>query len=142
MRHIIIRRDDGDTLEVAIQRPPTTKEGPNSDARSDVEEVSSDASHELKRSTYYVLDHGFDYQHEKGERESEVSDMGLLALARIPTCAVFHKFTTGRGVPHSFVSAYLFSSCLLLVLTACFLGFFRQWPALPRVVVRLLAYSS
>ena len=38
-------------------------------------------------------------------------------LARIPTCAVFHKLTPGQGVPHSFV------------------GFIRQYPALPRVVV-------
>ena len=39
-------------------------------------------------------------------------------LARLPICAVFHRLTTGRGVPHSFAS------------------FIRQWPALPRVVVR------
>jgi KUP system potassium uptake protein len=40
-------------------------------------------------------------------------------LQRIPTCAIFHKFTRGFGVPHTFV---------------CFV---RQWPALPRVVVFL-----
>ncbi|EKM48262.1 uncharacterized protein PHACADRAFT_203032, partial [Phanerochaete carnosa HHB-10118-sp] len=40
-------------------------------------------------------------------------------LARIPTCAVFHKLTTGRGVPHSFSS------------------FLRHWPALPRLVIFL-----
>ena len=38
-------------------------------------------------------------------------------LVRIPTCAIFHKFAAGKGVPHSFV------------------GFIRQWPALPQVVV-------
>lgn len=27
-------------------------------------------------------------------------------LARIPTCAIFHKLTTGRGVPHSFASEF------------------------------------
>ncbi|KAG8843145.1 hypothetical protein FRB96_004344 [Tulasnella sp. 330] len=42
-----------------------------------------------------------------------------LPLARIPTCAVFHKLTAGRGVPHTFY------------------GFLRQWPALPRVVIFL-----
>lgn len=41
-----------------------------------------------------------------------------LPLVRLPTCAVFHKLTAGRGVPHTFY------------------GFLRQWPALPRVVVR------
>jgi KUP system potassium uptake protein len=40
------------------------------------------------------------------------------ALVRINTCAVFYKLSAGVGVPHSFV------------------GFIRQWPALPRVVVR------
>ncbi|KAF8349491.1 potassium transporter [Amanita rubescens] len=40
-------------------------------------------------------------------------------LQRITTCAVFHKFTHGPGVPHTFV------------------GFIRQWPALPRVVIFL-----
>ena len=39
------------------------------------------------------------------------------ALQRISTCAIFHKFTHGPGVPHTFVA------------------FIRQWPALPRVVV-------
>jgi len=40
-------------------------------------------------------------------------------LTRIPSCAVFHKLTPGQGVPHSFV------------------GFIRQWPALPNVVIFL-----
>ncbi|KAF8627713.1 hypothetical protein AX15_004284 [Amanita polypyramis BW_CC] len=40
-------------------------------------------------------------------------------LQRISTCAIFHKLTRGSGVPHTFV------------------GFIRQWPALPRVVVFL-----
>ncbi|KLO05737.1 potassium transporter [Schizopora paradoxa] len=40
-------------------------------------------------------------------------------LVRINTCAIFHKLTPGRGVPHSFI------------------GFVRQWPSLPRVVIFL-----
>ncbi|KAF8870459.1 potassium transporter [Infundibulicybe gibba] len=40
-------------------------------------------------------------------------------LQRIPTCAIFHKIAQGKGVPHTFV------------------GFIRQWPALPRVVIFL-----
>ena len=43
-------------------------------------------------------------------------------LVRIETCAVFHKLTPGAGVPHSFV------------------GFVRQYPALPRVVVSVLPF--
>lgn len=38
-------------------------------------------------------------------------------LMRISTCAIFHKFSRGPGVPHTFV------------------GFVRQWPSLPKVVV-------
>lgn len=44
-------------------------------------------------------------------------DSSMLELARLPTCAVFHRLTAGKGIPHSFA------------------GFIRQWPALPRVVV-------
>ncbi|KIJ49086.1 hypothetical protein M422DRAFT_777639 [Sphaerobolus stellatus SS14] len=40
-------------------------------------------------------------------------------LASIPIMAVFHKFASGKGIPHTFV------------------GFLRQYPALPRVVVFL-----
>ncbi|PPQ76542.1 hypothetical protein CVT26_013241 [Gymnopilus dilepis] len=40
-------------------------------------------------------------------------------LQRIPSAAVFHKIASGRGVPHTFI------------------GFIRQWPALPRVVIFL-----
>ena len=45
-------------------------------------------------------------------------------LVRIPTCAIFHKFASGKGVPHSFV------------------GFIRQWPALPHVVVSLQKFHT
>ena len=33
-------------------------------------------------------------------------DLKMKALARIPTCALFHKLTPGQGVPHSFVGEY------------------------------------
>ena len=45
-------------------------------------------------------------------------------LVRINTCAVFHKLSPGKGVPHSFI------------------GFIRHWPSLPRVVVRSLSLHS
>ena len=47
----------------------------------------------------------------------------LLQLARLPTCAVFHRTTSGKGVPHSFSA------------------FIRQWPALPRVIVSVRLYN-
>jgi KUP system potassium uptake protein len=40
-------------------------------------------------------------------------------LTRMSTLAVFHKLSSGKGVPHTFY------------------GFLKQWPALPRVVVSL-----
>lgn len=89
-------------LQVAIQRTPSISK--IHDSKEPIEEdIGSEASHELKKSTYYVLDH--DHETEKGEGESE-GEIGLKVLARIPTCAVFHKLTAGRGVPHSFVSEY------------------------------------
>jgi KUP system potassium uptake protein len=41
-------------------------------------------------------------------------------LIRISTCSIFHKYSRGPGVPHTFV------------------GFIRQWPALPQVVVSIV----
>ncbi|KAI0072602.1 potassium transporter [Panus rudis PR-1116 ss-1] len=77
--------------------------------------------------TYYVLgdipngQDVLDYSPKKSSDEAGTPVSNLTALARIPTCAVFHQLTPGKGVPHSFIS------------------FFRQWPALPRVVVFLSA---
>jgi len=45
-------------------------------------------------------------------------------LAVLPIMAVFHKFASGKGIPHSFVQ------------------FLRQYPALPRVVVSVVLLSS
>ena len=40
-----------------------------------------------------------------------------MILVRLPTCAIFHKTSAGKGVPHTFY------------------GFLRQWPSVPRIVV-------
>ncbi|KDR82452.1 hypothetical protein GALMADRAFT_237778 [Galerina marginata CBS 339.88] len=66
--------------------------------------------------SYYILqgsgeDTSDKYVDEKSGEKKE--------LQRIPSCAVFHKLASGQGVPHTFV------------------GFIRQWPALPRVVIFL-----
>ena len=47
-----------------------------------------------------------------------------LALARLPTCAIFHKLSSGKGAPHTFY------------------GFLRQWPSVPRVVVSMPLFHS
>jgi KUP system potassium uptake protein len=61
---------------------------------------------------YYMAGKHADDEKEEREERKE--------LVRIDTCAVFYKLSAGTGVPHSFV------------------GFIRQWPALPRVVVSAL----
>jgi KUP system potassium uptake protein len=49
----------------------------------------------------------------------DVGGQEKVPLPRMSTMAVFHKLSSGKGVPHTFY------------------GFLKQWPALPRVVVFL-----
>lgn len=65
--------------------------------------VSQDGEQRMDE-MYYVVDRRPSFDEEKGALRPE--DMKLKALARIPTCAVFHKLTPGQGVPHSFVGEY------------------------------------
>ena len=58
-------------------------------------------------------------------------------LQRIPTFAVFHKLAPGKGVPHTFVGKFDFLDDHRKVNSRLLVGFVRQWPALPRVVVRI-----
>lgn len=51
-------------------------------------------------------------------KESELEEKR--ELVRISACAIFYKFSRGPGVPHTFVA------------------FIRQWPSLPKVVVRAI----
>ena len=53
---------------------------------------------------YFVVDRHPSLDIERGALRPE--DLKMKALARIPTCAVFHKLTPGQGVPHSFVGEY------------------------------------
>ncbi|KAI0074569.1 hypothetical protein K474DRAFT_1524322 [Panus rudis PR-1116 ss-1] len=39
----------------------------------------------------------------KSSDEAGMPVSNLTALARIPTCVVFHQLTPGKGVPHSFI---------------------------------------
>ncbi|KIY45499.1 potassium transporter [Fistulina hepatica ATCC 64428] len=75
--------------------------------------VSEDETEERNDPEYYYLEE---------EKPSVDAPRVKRILTRIPTCAVFHKVTPARGIPHTFV------------------GFIRQWPALPRVVVFLSVY--
>jgi KUP system potassium uptake protein len=53
----------------------------------------------------------------------DVGAQEKVVLPRMSTIAIFHKLSSGKGVPHTFY------------------GFLKQWPALPRVVVRSLFRS-
>ncbi|KAF5319910.1 hypothetical protein D9611_011090 [Ephemerocybe angulata] len=65
---------------------------------------------EASRSFYFITD---------DKKASSTDTERRKDLARIPVCAIFYKIAQGQGVPHTFV------------------GFTRQWPALPRVVIFL-----
>lgn len=65
---------------------------------------------------YYVAHASPKVSFEKDDAASEMVEEKR-ELVRIESCAIFHKLTPGQGVPHSFI------------------GFIRQWPALPRIVV-------
>ncbi|KAG8965644.1 hypothetical protein FRC03_000339 [Tulasnella sp. 419] len=81
------------SLSEGLPRTKTVEE-------DEIEDLSATPSHKL----WLVSE---DEKQEKSE------------LARLPICAVFHKLSSGRGVPHTFY------------------GFLRQWPALPRVTIFL-----
>jgi KUP system potassium uptake protein len=54
----------------------------------------------------------------------DVGGQESVPLTRMSTLAVFHKLSSGKGVPHTFY------------------GFLKQWPALPRVVVSLFVTTQ
>ncbi|GLB38222.1 putative K+ potassium transporter [Lyophyllum shimeji] len=84
------------------------------DKDDNAEGAEDDSSSSESNLTYY-------YMPGVGERTDtgEVVRRERKKLQRIPTVAVFLKMTHGKGVPHTFI------------------GFIRQWPALPRVVIFL-----
>ena len=106
LRHFIAAGEKG---EVTIPAGP----GPERPHTITSENDESDDAESVQERYYYLA-------HDKNKNDSILErPEDRRELVRIPTCAIFHKFAAGRGVPHSFV------------------GFIRQWPALPQVVVSL-----
>lgn len=68
--------------------------------------------------------------------EIMVEDKEKMELVRLPTCAIFHKLGAGTGVPPSFLGKSLRLSYYGPMELTTVSGFIKQWPALPRVVVR------
>jgi len=75
------------------------------------DDISTEAEYPL---SYYYIQNPLMY----GPFDEKTTEQRV-DIERIPTFAIFHKLASGKGVPHTFV------------------GFIRQWPALPRVVVFL-----
>ena len=75
------------------------------------EEVSLFLHRDAPASLIQRIPTGITIEDKKGQKEEK------LALARLPTCAIFHKLSAGKGAPHTFY------------------GFLRQWPSVPRIVV-------
>ncbi|KAF7348337.1 hypothetical protein MSAN_01787700 [Mycena sanguinolenta] len=89
---------------------PDADQGEEDDDEDEIEE--EEPGPEAK-----VLDLRYNYRVGSVRGEKDLGE--TQPLARLPTCAVFHKITRGQGAPHTFI------------------GFIRQWPALPRVVIFL-----
>ncbi len=124
LRHFI-------SAEVQISEKPTRAASPSvqsgDDARDDVgtseinvatlddpfkEEVSLFLQRDATASLAQRIT-GITNEDKKGQKEEK------LVLARLPTCAIFHKLSAGKGAPHTFYS------------------FLRQWPSVPRIVVSM-----
>jgi KUP system potassium uptake protein len=99
LRHFIVA---GGNAEVTIP----TDGAPHSISGAD----ELDNSESIEQQHYYFASDKIADEEEDDDRRE---------IVRIPTCAVFHKFAAGKGVPHSFI------------------GFIRQWPALPQIVIFL-----
>lgn len=71
------------------------------ESSSEESSIQDDAASETCRSVqYYVMDDSASL----GDVKVGAGTVHPKPLARIPTCAIFHKLTTGRGVPHAFAS--------------------------------------
>jgi KUP system potassium uptake protein len=99
LRHFIVAGEKGVVTIPADGRPHSISEADELDESESVEQ----------QYYYFASDKAEDEEQDEDRRE----------IVRIPTCAIFHKFAAGKGVPHSFI------------------GFVRQWPALPQIVVSL-----
>ena len=118
LRHFI-------STEVQISEKPTRTASPTDDMMEDTplsetnvgtpdqfkEEVSLFLHRDTPAGLTQRVTTGITIEDKKNQKEEK------MALARLPTCAIFHKLSSGKGAPHTFY------------------GFLRQWPSVPRIVV-------
>lgn len=106
LRHFIHVDEKNAKLTISVDKDSsvsskTTKEH-HMDAVTTLPSLTEDdAQPATPNVTYYLPKQEKDQEGIESEEERR-------ELVRIPTCAVFHKLTIGRGVPHSFVGQYLF----------------------------------
>ena len=106
LRHLIVTRDEEPELQIGLD---AEKKGDDStvDASSVNASIEDDGASISQRSVqYYVMDESDSL----GDVKANTANPHPKPLARIPTCAIFHKLTTGRGVPHAFSSECLAGS--------------------------------
>lgn len=108
-----IQRDEKSRVTIHLEANTPSDNTIADDITEEPYDDSDDDTPSDAFSTYYYIDTVSPKGKEPERRE----------LARIPTCAIFHKITEGRGVPHSFI------------------GLIRQWPALPEFLVSIQANS-
>ncbi|KAK2467234.1 hypothetical protein APHAL10511_000783 [Amanita phalloides] len=84
------------------------------DSETTIEDIIPEDLVNQARGLSYVVPHKSEPSDGKESQREEKRE-----LVRISASAIFYKFTRGPGVPHTFV------------------GFIRQWPSLPRVVIFL-----
>lgn len=104
--------EKSETLHVRLQTPFPVGAATVSSEDDDFDGVDVNSRHPPQ--TYYVLDYKnspetsqtatIDEKVFQNGGSQGVGDMTKRELARIPTVAVFHKLTSGKGVPHSFIS--------------------------------------
>jgi KUP system potassium uptake protein len=118
LRSFIVARDDVDGKQATFAVGAGTTDVASENGIAEVDYASHQAPSAVPSdgADYYYMAHKSTSEDDdtyslKGEERRE--------LVRIDSCAIFHKLSSGQGVPHSFV------------------GFIRQWPALPRVVIFL-----
>lgn len=98
LRHIILCKDDDDSLN------EKTTESSEEQTMHELQPRVVIAEPSKGNIPKYILSRqnsgASDLEHRKALTVKK-------PLVRIPTCAIFHKMTTGRGVPHSFACEFV-----------------------------------
>lgn len=124
LRHIIFHKDEYSEPQLQVGNVSNNRlddseesfaeaeaENPSPQTQLDLLTVPTYAASNTSHSqyshtpTYYITEES-STPHEKSRVEPDDTNSDSMPLARIPTCAIFHKSSEGRGVPHSFVSKY------------------------------------